>query len=52
VEDQDYSLLGAAWYSAVGDSNYNVNADLNGDGYVEDQDYSIMGANWYQEGDE
>jgi hypothetical protein len=52
VEDQDYSLLGAAWYSAVGDSNYNVNADLNGDGYVEDQDYSIMGANWYAEGDQ
>jgi hypothetical protein len=51
VEDQDYSLLGAAWYSGVGDSNYNVNADLNGDGYVEDQDYSIMGSNWYSSGD-
>jgi outer membrane protein assembly factor BamB len=52
VEDQDYSLMGAAWYSVVGDSNYNVNADLNGDGAVEDQDYSIMGAAWYQEGDQ
>jgi hypothetical protein len=51
VEDQDYSLLGAAWYSSVGDSNYNINADLNGDGYVEDQDYSIMGISWYQQGD-
>jgi hypothetical protein len=51
VEDQDYSLLGEAWYSAVGDSNYNVNADLNGDGFVEDQDYSIMGLAWYASGD-
>jgi hypothetical protein len=51
VEDQDYSLMGAAWYSSVGDSNYNVNADLNGDGFVEDQDYSIMGQAWYQSGD-
>lgn len=50
VEDQDYSLLGVAWYSGVGDGNYNPNADLNGDGYVEDQDYSIMGLNWYQGG--
>jgi hypothetical protein len=52
VEDQDYSLLGAAWYSQVGDGNYNINADLNGDGFVEDQDYSILGTNWYVEGDE
>jgi len=51
VDDQDYSLMGAAWYSVVGDSNYNVNADLNGDGAVEDQDYSIMGLNWYATGD-
>jgi hypothetical protein len=51
VEDQDYSLLGGAWYSAVGDSNYSVNADLNGDGFVEDQDYSIMGLAWYASGD-
>jgi hypothetical protein len=50
IEDQDYSLLGVAWYSGVGDSNYNVNADLNGDGYVEDQDYSIMGLGWYMGG--
>jgi hypothetical protein len=51
VEDQDYSLMGVAWYSSVGDPNYNVNADLNGDGSVEDQDYSIMGLNWYKSGD-
>jgi len=51
IEDQDYSLLGLAWYSGVGDANYNVNADLNGDGFVEDQDYSIMGLNWYASGD-
>ena len=51
VEDQDYSLMGVAWYSGAGDPNYNVNADLNGDGFVEDQDYSIMGLNWYQSGD-
>jgi subtilisin family serine protease len=51
VEDQDYSLLGLAWYTAVGDAKYNVNADLNGDGFVEDQDYSIMGLNWYTSGD-
>jgi hypothetical protein len=52
VEDQDYSMMGAAWYSITGDSNYNVNADLNGDGAVEDQDYSIMGLAWYQQGDQ
>jgi hypothetical protein len=52
VEDQDYSLMGAAWYTGVGDAKYNVNADLNGDGFVEDQDYSIMGLTWYQTGDE
>jgi hypothetical protein len=51
VEDQDYSLMGAAWYSSLGDANYNASADLNGDGFVEDQDYSIMGTNWYQSGD-
>jgi hypothetical protein len=51
VEDQDYSLMGVAWYSITGDANYNINADLNGDGAVEDQDYSIMGINWYQSGD-
>jgi hypothetical protein len=51
VEDQDYSLLGVAWYSGFGDANYSSSADLNGDGYVEDQDYSIMGLNWYQGGD-
>jgi hypothetical protein len=50
VEDQDYSLLGLAWYSQAGDSNFNVNADFNGDGFVEDQDYSILGNNWYLEG--
>jgi hypothetical protein len=51
VEDQDYSLMGKAWYTSAGDQNYNINADLNGDGFVEDQDYSIMGLSWYQSGD-
>jgi hypothetical protein len=51
VEDQDYALMGAAWYSVVGDANYNPSADLNGDGAVEDADYSIMGMNWYLGGD-
>jgi hypothetical protein len=51
VEDQDYSIMGEAWYSIVGDPNYNASADLNGDGAVEDQDYSIMGLFWYQSGD-
>ena len=51
VEDLDYSILGAAWYSSAGDANYSPNADLNGDGFVEDQDYSIMGDNWYVTGD-
>jgi hypothetical protein len=50
VEDQDYSLLGLAWYSQAGDSNFNLNADFNGDGFVEEQDYSILGSNWYLEG--
>jgi hypothetical protein len=50
VEDQDYSLMGIAWYSGVGDSNYDRNCDLNGDGYVEDQDHSIMGQVWYMGG--
>jgi hypothetical protein len=47
VEDQDYSLMGAAWYSTPGSPNWDVRADLNGDGVVEDQDYSIMGMAWY-----
>jgi hypothetical protein len=50
VEDQDYSLLGVAWYTGLGDPKYNIEADLNGDGFVEDQDYSIMGLNWYKSG--
>jgi len=50
VEDQDYSILGNAWYSSFGDSNFDIRADLNGDGVVEDQDYSIMGLNWYSLG--
>jgi hypothetical protein len=50
VEDQDYSILGAAWYSAASDANYDIRADLNGDAYVEDQDYSILGKNWYKQG--
>jgi hypothetical protein len=51
VEDQDYSLLGVAWYSQYGDDNWDIRADLNGDGYVEDQDYSITGDAWYLSGD-
>jgi len=51
VEDQDYSIMGKAWYTLVGDPNYDARADLNGDGAVEDQDYSILGLNWYQSGD-
>jgi hypothetical protein len=51
VEDQDYSLMGLAWYSLLGDANYDANADLNGDGAVEDQDYSLLGLSWYQSGD-
>jgi len=52
VEDQDYSILGNAWYSSVGDANYDPRADLNGDGSVEDQDYSVMGLSWYACGDD
>jgi hypothetical protein len=51
VEDQDYSSMGAAWYTQQGvDANYDARADLNGDGFVEDQDYSILGLNWYTGG--
>jgi len=52
VEDQDYSLLGRAWYSQSGDANYDVRADLNCDGRVEDLDYSILAKNWYASGDD
>lgn len=48
VEDSDYGILSADWYTSAPAAN---GTDLNGDGFVEDSDYGILSANWYVGGD-
>jgi len=38
--------MGAAWRTFKDDTNYNSNADLDGDGSVNPLDLGIMGAHW------
>lgn len=49
VGSWDMTLLGAAYGSGPGDSNWNPDCDFNGDGYVGSWDLTILSANygWY-----
>jgi hypothetical protein len=42
----DYAMLSAAFNSSAGDSNYDENADLNGDQSVDIGDYGILSTNF------
>jgi hypothetical protein len=46
VNVKDAVILGAAFGSKPGDSNWNPNADINNDGYINVKDAVILGANF------
>lgn len=52
IEIGDYSILSAAFGSAVGDPTFDPLADLNGDDAVEIGDYAILSANYVAIGDD
>jgi hypothetical protein len=43
VTDKDLAAFACAYGSKIGDANYNVKADLNGDGRVDVRDLAILG---------
>ena len=45
VNSQDLALVGKAWNSSIGTPNYDIRADLNGDGRVDLVDLAILGKN-------
>lgn len=48
----DYALLAAAYNSAPGDGNWNIDADLNGDDAVDIADYAILASQYGNIGDD
>ena len=50
VDEGDFGMLSNAWYSSVGDPNFNVRADLNADGAIDEGDFGILSNAWYQSG--
>jgi len=46
VNGQDLAILGQAWKSSIGDPNYDITVDFNGDGTVDLVDLSILGRNY------
>jgi parallel beta-helix repeat protein len=48
VDGGDLGLLGLAWYTKPGDSNWNPNADIDGGGLVDGGDLGILGLYWFQ----
>ncbi len=42
----DLALLGQAWGSSSGDSNWNADADLNSDATIDIFDLALLGQNW------
>jgi parallel beta-helix repeat protein len=46
VDSTDLGILGAAWGSFLGDSNYNPDTDIDGTGVIDSSDLGIMGAHW------
>jgi hypothetical protein len=51
VDLNDFSELAAAFGSAVGDANWDANADLNCDGVVDLMDFGLLAANFGAQGD-
>jgi len=47
----DFDRFAASFGSALGDANYDLNADLNGDDVVDLGDFDILAANFGSEGD-
>ena len=52
VDIADYAQLSAAYGSALGDSNYDPDADLPGDESVDIADFALVSSNWNREGEE
>ena len=50
VDEGDFGLLSAAWYSSDGEPSFDARADLNGDGGVDEGDFGLLSAAWYQSG--
>lgn len=46
VDSTDLGVLGVAWASVIGESNYIPEADLNGDGTIDSSDLGLFGVNW------
>ena len=50
VDEGDFGLLSAAWYSSDGEPSFDSRADLNGDGGIDEGDFGLLSAAWYQSG--
>ena len=50
VDEGDFGLLSAAWYSSDGEPSFDARADLNGDGGIDEGDFGLLSAAWYQSG--
>ena len=50
VDEGDFGMLSNAWYSSVGDPNFNARTDLNADGAIDEGDFGILSNAWYQSG--
>jgi len=46
VDSTDLGIIGGAWGSFLGDSNYNPNADIDGSEVIDSTDLGIMGGHW------
>ena len=50
VDEGDFGMLSNAWYSSVGDLNFDARVDLNSDGAIDEGDFGILSNSWYQSG--